>query len=105
MYPPCLWSDIKGKGLRARISERCERKEVGEEAVSLQPLADSSKQEWRGREAERARERNAEGRGAVGTELCAIVTRDGSTGMVPLSIVNYVVHHLNGWAFEQGGGQ
>ena len=100
LYPPVLWSDIKGKELRARVLKRCERKGFRKTAVSLQTLADSLEQEGKGREAERAKERNAERRGAVGTDLCAIVTRDGSTGMMPLSIVNYVVHCSNGWAFE-----
>ena len=68
----------------------------GEEAVGLQPLADSLQQEGRGREAGRARERNAEGRGAVGTEQCAIVMGDVSTGLMTVSIVNYVVYHSNG---------
>jgi hypothetical protein len=57
-------------------------------------------QEGRGREEERAKKRNAERRGAVGTDLRAIVTGNGRTGWVTLSIVNYVVHRSNGWAFE-----
>jgi hypothetical protein len=76
-----------------------------EEAVNLQPLADSLEREGRSREAECAREKKAEGRGAVGAEQCAIVTANSSTGMVPLSIVNYVVYHSNGGAFECGGNQ
>ena len=38
--------------------------------------------------------------GNVGTSCGPSVTNYPSTGMVTLSIVNYVVHHSNGWRFE-----
>ena len=68
-----------------------------EESVSPEPLAESLEPEGGWGDAERARGRSS--------ERCAIVTGDDSTGAVTLSIVNYVVHHSNGWAFERGGNQ
>ena len=68
-----------------------------EEAVSPEPLDDSLEPEGRWGDAERAR--------GGSSERCAIVTSDDSTGVVTLSIVNYVVHHSNGRAFERESNQ
>jgi hypothetical protein len=41
------------------------------------------------------------GEGSVRTSWGLSVTKDPSTDVVTLSIVNYMVHHSNGWAFER----
>ena len=48
------------------------------------------------REVEWAGRWDVEGRGRIGTEWCASVTQNHSTGLVPLSIVNYMVLRSNG---------